>query len=138
MAALRVLLFAAVLVLAACTSSGRTNPSFASAHTAKTIFVSTYQSEYESRHINEVLRTFEKYGYEQAKDRAAATYYLDFSIKAGAIVTVRIALIKDGSTVLEVSSKNTGWGTVIARPVAISGRVTEALVELEDILSHAQ
>ena len=39
---------------------------------------------------------------------------------------------------LNVSSTNSGWGTLIARSVAISGRVAEALSELDDVLSRSE
>ena len=85
-----------------------------------------------------MIRTFEKYGYEVVKERKQATYYLDFSITGGLVITVEISLLRsaDNKTVLNVSSTNTGWGTVIARSVAIAGRVGEALSELDDLLAR--
>jgi hypothetical protein len=130
----------AVLMLSACATSGRVDRTFTPSQVPKTIFVSERQSEHEARHINQVIRTFEKYGYEVVKQKTQAAYYLDFSITGGLVVTVEISLWKvtDGTSVLKVSSTNTGWGTVIARSVAISGRVAEALGELDELLARSR
>ena len=130
----------AVLMLSACATSGRVDRTFTRSQGPKTIFVSERQSEHEARHINQVIRTFEKYGYEIVKQKTQAAYYLDFSITGGLVVTVEISLLKvtDGTSVLNVSSTNTGWGTVIARSVAISGRVAEALGELDELLARSR
>jgi len=129
-----------VLMLCACATSGHVDKAFTPNQALKTIFVSERQSESEARHINQVIRTFEKYGYDVTKDKTQAAYYLDFSIKGGLVVTVEISLLRagDGRSVLSVSSTNTGWGTVIARPIAISGRVAEALSELDDMLARSR
>jgi len=131
---------ALVLMLSACATSGHVAQTFAPSGAAKTLFVSERQSETEARYINQVIRTFEKRGYEVTKDKTQAVYYLDFSITGGLVVTVDISLLRaaDRRTVLNVSSTNSGWGTVIARPVATSGRVAEALSELDDVLSRAE
>jgi hypothetical protein len=94
----------------------------------------------EARDINQVLRTFEKYGYDVTTDKAQAAYLLDFSITGGLAITVEISVLRarDRTNVLSVSSTNSGWGTVIARSVAISGRVAEALSELDDALARAE
>jgi len=125
-------------MLSACATSGRVDSAFVPNQAARTIFVSERQSEYEARHVDQVIRTFEKYGYEVVRDRKQATYYLDFSITGGLVITVEISLLRsaDNKTVLNVSSTNTGWGTVIARSVAIAGRVAEALSELDDLLAR--
>lgn len=130
----------AVLMLSACATSGRVDRTFAPSQLPKTIFVSERQSEHEGRHLNQVIRTFEKYGYEVVKRKAEAAYYLEFSITGGLVVTVEISLLKvtEGRSVLNVSSTNTGWGTVIARSVAISGRVAEALGELDELLARSR
>jgi len=129
-----------VLLLSACATSTHVDQTFSPSQQPKTIFVSEHQSEYEARHINQVIRTFEKYGYDVTKDKAQAAYYLDFSISGGLVITVDISLLRthDSVRVLTVSSTNTGWGTVIARPIAISGRVAEALSELDEILARSQ
>ena len=87
-----------------------------------------------------MIRTFEKYGYEVVAQKTQAAYYLDFSITGGLVVTVEISLLRatDSISVLSVSSTNTGWGTVIARSVAISGRVAEALGELDELLARSR
>jgi hypothetical protein len=128
------------LLLSACATSNRVDQTFSPSRAPKTIFISERQSEYEARHINQVIRTFEKYGYDVAKEKAQATYYLDFSISGGLVITVDISLLRtqDSVRVLTVSSTNTGWGTVIARPIAISGRVAEALSELDEILARSR
>jgi hypothetical protein len=129
-----------LMVLSACATSGRVDKTFIPNHGAKTLFVSERQSETEARYINQVIRTFEKHGYEIAQDKTQAAYYLDFSITGGLVVTVEISLLRaaDRRSVLNVSSTNSGWGTVIARPIATSGRVAEALSELDDVLSRAE
>jgi hypothetical protein len=129
---------ATVVVLAACATSGHVDSAFTPNQTNKTIFVSEHQSENEARHIKQVIRTFEKYGFDVGKDKRQAAYYLDFSITGGLVVTVEISLLSvaDNKTMLTVSSTNTGWGTVIARPIAIAGRVSEALRELDELLAH--
>ena len=58
----------AVLMLSACATSGRVDRTFAPSQLPKTIFVSERQSEHEGRHLNQVIRTFEKYGYEVVKE----------------------------------------------------------------------
>ena len=65
---------------------------------------------------------------------------MDFAITGGLAITVEISLLRVGDrrSVLNVSSTNSGWGTVIARSVAISGRVAEALSELDDVLARAE
>lgn len=65
------------LLLSACATSTRVDQSFSPSRAPKTIFVSERQSENEARHINQVIRTFEKYGYDVTKDKAQAAYYLD-------------------------------------------------------------
>ena len=124
----------------ACATSGRVDKTFTPSQAQKSIFVLERQSEDEARHLNQVIRAFEKYGYEVTKDRTQAAYYLDFAITGGLAVTVEISLLTAGERrrVLNVSSTNSGWGTVIARSVAISGRVAEALSELDDVLARAE
>jgi hypothetical protein len=126
------------MVLSACATSGRVDKTFTPNHGAKTLFVSERQSETEARYINQVIRTFEKHGYEIAQDKTQAAYYLDFSITGGLVVTVEISLLRAADRVLNVFSTNSGWGTVIARPIATSGRVAEALSELDDVLSRTE
>jgi capsular polysaccharide biosynthesis protein len=75
----------AVLMLSACATSGRVERTFTPSQVPKTIFVSERQSEQEARHINQVIRTFEKYGYEIVKQKTQAAYYLDFSITGGLV-----------------------------------------------------
>ena len=127
-----------LMVLSACATSGRVDKTFTPNHGAKTLFVSERQSETEARYINQVIRTFEKHGYEIAQDKTQAAYYLDFSITGGLVVTVEISLLRAADRVLNVFSTNSGWGTVIARPIATSGRVAEALSELDDVLSRTE
>lgn len=55
----------------------------------KTILVSERQPETEARYVNQVIRTFEKHGYEIAQDKTQAAYYLDFSITGGLVVGAR-------------------------------------------------
>ena len=102
-----------LMVLSACATSGRVDKTFTPNHGAKTLFVSERQSETEARYINQVIRTFEKHGYEIAQDKTQAAYYLDFSITGGLVVTVEISLLRaaDRRSVLNVSSTNSGWGT---------------------------
>jgi hypothetical protein len=130
----------AAVIFSACATSGHVDKTFTPNQAPRTIFVSERQSESEARHINQVIRTFEKYGFDVTKDKAQATYLLDFSITGGLVVTVEISLLRtgDGTSVLSVSSTNTGWGSVIARPIAISGRVAEALSELEEMLARSR
>lgn len=132
--------FAITLMLSACATSGRVDKTFTPSQGLKTIYVSERQSEAEARYISQVLRTFEKHGYDVTKDKAHAAYLLDFSITGGLAITVEISVLRvgDRTSVLNVSSTNSGWGTVIARPIAISGRVAEALSELDDVLSRAE
>ena len=131
---------ALVLMLSACATSGHVDKTFTPTEAHKTIFVSERQSETEARYINQVIRTFEKHGYDIVQDKTQAAYYLDFAITGGLAVTVEISLLRAGDrrSVLNVSSTNSGWGTVIARSVAISGRVAEALSELDDVLARAE
>src|SRR3982074_926271 len=84
------------LILSACMTSGRIDNTFTPSQALKTMFVSERQSETETRYINQVIRTFEKYGYEVTKDKTQAAYYLDFSIKGGLVVTVDISLLRAG------------------------------------------
>jgi hypothetical protein len=137
---IRIVGITTALILSACATSGRIDKTFTPSQALKTPSVSERQSETEARYINPVIRTFEKHGYEVTKDRTQAAYYLDFSITGGLVVTVEISLLRttDRKSVLNVSSTNSGWGTVIARPIATSGRVAEALSELDDVLSRAE
>lgn len=137
---IRIVGITTALILSACATSGRIDKTFTPSQALKTPSVSERQSETEARYINQVIRTFEKHGYEVTKDRTQAAYYLDFSITGGLVVTVEISLLRttDRKSVLNVSSTNSGWGTVIARPIATSGRVAEALSELDDVLSRAE
>ena len=72
----------------------------------------------EARDINQVLRTFEKYGYDVTTDKAQAAYLLNFSITGGLAITVEISVLRAS--------------------VAISGRVAEPLSELDDALARAE
>ena len=92
--ALTVSAVTAALMLSACATSGRVDRTFTSSQVPRTIFVSGRQSEYEARHINQVIRTFEKYGYEVVAQKTQAAYYLDFSITGGLVVTVEISLLR--------------------------------------------
>ena len=58
-----------LMVLSACATSGRVDKTFTPNHGAKTFFVSERQSETEARYINQVVRTFEKHGYEIAQNK---------------------------------------------------------------------
>ena len=130
---------AAFLALAACSSSTSLSPGFSAAEADRTLYVSEHYTGYEARHIGEVVRTFERYGYQPTSDRSKSNFQLDFFIEGGATVTVRVALLQGRTKLLEVTSKNPGWGTVIARPTAIAGRVSDALEQLDQLLaeSHA-
>lgn len=75
-----------------------------------TLFVSKHYGDYEKRHLEQVLLVFEKHGFEFTDAKAKARYVLDYSISAGAFVTVRVGLMRDGRQVLKASSTNTGWG----------------------------
>jgi hypothetical protein len=107
------------LLLSACATSARVDQTFSPSRAPKTIFVSERQSEYEARHINQVIRTFEKYGYDVTKDKAQAAYYLDFSISGGLVITVDISLSRTQDSV----------------PVLT---VAEALSELDEILARSR
>jgi len=123
------------LLLASCATSGSSRLSPGLEGLGRRIYVSEHYSGYEARHIGEVVRTFEKHGFSPTRERSRADFYLDFSIKAGAFVYVDIALLKEGKPVVQVSSANYGWGTVIARPVAIGGRVSQAIQKLDRLLA---
>jgi hypothetical protein len=99
--------------------------------------VSEHYTGYEARHIGEVVRTFEKYGYQPTSDRSKSNFQLDFFIEGGVTVTVRVGLLQGTTTILEATSKNPGWGTVIARPTAIAGRVADAIEQLDRLLAKS-
>lgn len=100
------------------------------------MFVSEHYSGYEERHLGEVVRTFESLGFEPSADQETSPYRLEYWIDAGIVVTVEIFVVRDGVRVLEVSSSNYGWGTMIARPLAIAGRVEAALEEVVELLDR--
>lgn len=125
-----------ILFLSGCSTSGFKDSNVKFNSSNKVIFVSDHFSGYEAEHIGEVIRTFEKYGFTVTNDKNKSFYYLDFAIDAGAIVTVKIALRRDGKNAINISSSNAGWGTVIARPIAISSRISAALEELNMILNR--
>jgi hypothetical protein len=125
-------------VLCSCSTTGQVDRSLQTTNAPKTIYVPEYRTGHEAQFIDQVVRTFEKYGYEAVPDRKAATYYLDFSIKGGAVIDVHIELLRDGKQVLSVASSNAGFGTIVARPVARSGRVAEAVEKLDEVLSGMQ
>ena len=125
----------ASFALVACSTSGASQlPKLPPAGSA--IFVSEHYSGYEARHIGAVVRTLEKHGFVATQDRSSSNYYLDFSIGGGVIVTVKITLLDGSQPVVEVSSKNLGWGTMIARPVAISSLVSAALKRFDSLLTE--
>src|SRR5690554_2201789 len=84
------------------------------------LYVSTYYTGYEERHLGEVVRLFEKYGFSPTNDKASANYQLGFNIAGGGIVTVNILLNQGLHTLLEAKASNAGWGTAVARPAAIA------------------
>lgn len=125
-----------MFALTACSTSGKVDTGVDFNDSGKVIYVSSHFSGYEERHIGSVIRTFEKHGFTITNDKNNAQYYLDFVIEGGGIVNVDITLLKDGKPVLSASSSNAGWGTVIARPTAISSRVTQALDKLNVLLAE--
>lgn len=136
---LLVILFAITMaVVSACSTAGHVTNNLHFDVDSKVIYVSDHYTGYEQEHIGEVIRTFEKYGFAITNDRSKSSYYLDFGIRAGAAISVNISLLENGKSVIDVSSSNAGWGTLIARPVAISSRVNEAIDKLSEILAQAQ
>ena len=72
-------------------------------------------------------------------NRDEANYSLDYSIDAGLVVTVDISLLKNGkSLIINASATNVWAGTLIARPVAIANRVSDAVDELDELLSESE
>ena len=132
-----VIVVSAFLFNSGCATSGSINSDAQFHPDNKTIFLSRHFTGYEERHLGEVVRTFEKYGFDFTHERDEANYYLDYSIDAGAMARVTIALLENGQQVLEVKASNAGWGTVIARPAAISSRVTAATKRLDRLLSQS-
>ena len=124
-----------LIILAGCATTGSAINDLNFANTNKTIFLSQHFSGYEERHIGEVIRTFEKYGFKTSNDRDTSDYFLDFSISAGVTITVRIALMQNGKNVVEVESTNAGWGTLMARAPSVASRVEAAILEMNQLLS---
>jgi hypothetical protein len=121
-------------LLSGCaTTSETTNHKFVAGQ--KTVFVSDNYTGEAGRHVGEVIRTLEKYGFEISNDRDKSDYYLDFSIEGGGVITVEIALLKDYKPVVKVYSSNTGWGTIVARTSAVASRVDSALDEFDEALA---
>lgn len=131
------IIFITLLFLCSCSTSGDIEKGVSLKNTNKVIFVSKHYSGYEERHIDQVIRTLEKYGFTISSDKSDSEYYLNFMISAGATVTVNIDIMEKGKKIISAESSNAGWGTVIARPVAIAGRVDSAISELDELLNEA-
>lgn len=125
-------------VVSACSTAGHVSNDLHFGEADKVLYVSDHYTGYEQEHIGEVIRTFEKYGFAITNDRSKSSYYLDFRIQASATISVNISVLQNGKSVIDVSSSNAGWGTLVARPVAISSRVNEALDKLSEILAQAK
>ena len=98
--------------------------------------MSERNSEREQQYIGSVAKLMEKYNYQIVQSREPGDLFLDFVIEGGAIVTVRLALLKGSTEVISSESTNYGWGTVIARPIAIASRVEAALGMFEEKLKE--
>ncbi len=132
-----IIFLALVFALSSCSTSGNIRNGVKLDENNMSIYVSSYFSGYEERHIDQVLRTLEKHGFTVSANKSDSKYYLDFMISAGAVVTVEISILEKGKEIISAKSSNAGWGTVIARPVAISSRVEAAISELDDLLEDA-
>lgn len=134
-----IFLFAIIAIAfnAGCATTGSVESGVQFHPDNKTIFLSRHFTGYEERHLGDVVRAFEKYGFDFTHDRDQSDYYLDFSIDAGATARVTIRLLEDSQQILEVRATNAGWGTVIARPAAISSRVTAATNRLDQLLAQS-
>jgi hypothetical protein len=128
-------LFLLLAIMSGCaTSSKSTNHHFVADQ--KSVFVSDNFTGYSADHIGEVIRTLEKYGFEITNIQDQSDYYLDFSVEGGAKIRVKITLLKNYKPVVEVSSSNAGWGTVVARRAAVASRVESALEEFDEELAE--
>lgn len=125
----------AFVVTSGCATTSKFNAQ-ETKNVKKTVYVSNKNSEREQQYIGSVAKLLEKYNYQIVQNRADGELFLDFVIEGGAIVTVRLALLKDGKEVLSSESTNYGWGTVIARPIAIASRVEAALEAFEGELKE--
>lgn len=122
-----------LLTISACSTSKHVSPSV-DLSAEKTVFVSSYYSEEETRHVGEVKRVFEKYGFSLVDSRDQANYELYFSVHGGAVVKAKIELMKSGELQLSTTSANVGFGTVVARRAAIASRVRAAINKCEQVL----
>ena len=122
--------------LLGCVSSGNLSNDFTLNQEPKTLYVSKYYSGYEERHLGEIMRLFEKHGFAITREKENSNYSLDYSIDAGATLTVEIALLKNNKSILDVSATNVWMGTVMFRPVAVKNRISAALSELDELLTE--
>ena len=123
-------------ILSGCSSRGYVSPNLEIPKDKRALYVSSYFSGYEERHVGTVVRVFEKYGFTPVKEIKDSNYQLSFTIEGGGVVSVKIGLLQGSNTLIEVESSNAGWGTVIARPAAIASRVEAAIIELEKVLQE--
>ena len=124
------------LSLIGCATSGNTSNSLSFTEEPRTLFVSKHYSGYEERHLGEIMRLFEKHGFAITREKENSIYSLDYSIDAGATLTVEIALLKNNKSILDVSATNVWMGTVMFRPVAVKNRISAALSELDELLTE--
>lgn len=118
-----------------CATTGAFNAQEAK-NVKKIVYMPSRNSEREQQYIGSVAKLLEKYNYQIVQNRGNGELFLDFVIEGGAIVTVRLALLKDNKEVISSESTNYGWGTVIARPIAIASRVEAALETFEEKLKE--
>jgi hypothetical protein len=131
----KISLIAFLFILSGCATTGAINAQEAK-NINKIVYVSQGNSEREQQYIGSVTKLLEKYSYKIIQNREQGALFLDFVIEGGAIVTVRLALLKGNQEVISSESTNYGWGTVIARPIAIASRVEAALNSFEDRLKE--
>ena len=120
-----------VVVLAfGCLTTGNLNTEKIK-NVKRTVYISEHLNRWEQRHISSVKKLLEKYGYQIVQTREQSELYLDFVIEGGVTITARIALLKNQEELVSSESSNYGWGTVIARPIAVAGRVKAVLEDFE-------
>jgi hypothetical protein len=118
-----------------CATTGKVNTQ-ETQNIKKIVYISDRNSEREQQYIGSVAKLMEKYNYQIVQNRGNGELFLDFVIEGGAIVTVKLALLKGSDELISSESTNYGWGTVIARPIAIASRVEAALEMFEDKLKE--
>ncbi|UOA08385.1 hypothetical protein [Methylobacter sp. S3L5C] len=123
------------MIASGCATSGKLNVQ-ETQNIKKIVYISDRNSEREQQYIGSVAKLMEKYNYQIVQNRGNGELFLDFVIEGGAIVTVRLTLLKGSDELISAESTNYGWGTVIARPIAIASRVEAALEIFEEKLKE--